>query len=251
MAAILSRPQCVKVRQLLFPWLGANKNPSQIQFILLEIEGSGVPRTFIIYPYIISVGKGITKMSHTHTLPPALGYHLQVGRIYWTVREFRQTGVGWSDPHIPRKMAVPFVPDTMAINHYLQSLRMTELVGQLWMGVHSVPVDWLAHLRTSAARVDLQNFHNNDVTMSAMTSPGFSTACSTVCLSVHQRKYQSSALLVFVRGIHRWLMDSPHKGPVTREIFPFDDVIMTERNDRQASFEYSQIPIIFAIWFFI
>ena len=30
----------------------------------------------------------------------------------------------------------------------------------------------------------------------------------------------------FVRGIHRWPMDSPHKRPVTRKIFPFDDVIM-------------------------
>ena len=41
-----------------------------------------------------------------------------------------------------------------------------------------------------------------------------------------QRKYQSSASLAFVRGIHRWPVNSPHKGPVTRKIFPFDDVIM-------------------------
>ena len=27
-------------------------------------------------------------------------------------------------------------------------------------------------------------------------------------------------------GIHRWPVDSPHKGPVTRKMFPFDDVIM-------------------------
>ena len=30
----------------------------------------------------------------------------------------------------------------------------------------------------------------------------------------------------FVRGIHRWPVNSPHKGPVTPKIFPFDDVIM-------------------------
>ena len=41
-----------------------------------------------------------------------------------------------------------------------------------------------------------------------------------------QRKHQSSALLAFVRGIHRWPVNSPHKGPVTRKMFPFDDVIM-------------------------
>ena len=40
-----------------------------------------------------------------------------------------------------------------------------------------------------------------------------------------QRKHQSSASLAFVRGIHRWPVDSPHKGPVTRKMFPFDDVI--------------------------
>ena len=41
-----------------------------------------------------------------------------------------------------------------------------------------------------------------------------------------QRKYQSSASLAFVRGIHRWPVNSPHKWPVTRKMFLFDDVIM-------------------------
>ena len=39
-------------------------------------------------------------------------------------------------------------------------------------------------------------------------------------------KHQSSAPLAFVRGIHRWPVDSLHKEPVTRQMFPFDDVIM-------------------------
>ena len=42
------------------------------------------------------------------------------------------------------------------------------------------------------------------------------------------RKYQSSASLAFVRGIHRWPVNSPHKSTVTRKIFPFDDVIMIQ-----------------------
>ena len=29
-----------------------------------------------------------------------------------------------------------------------------------------------------------------------------------------------------MRGIHRWPANSPHKGPVTRKIFPFDDIII-------------------------
>ena len=41
-----------------------------------------------------------------------------------------------------------------------------------------------------------------------------------------QRKHQSSASLAFVRGIHRWPVDSPHKGPMTPKMFPLDDVIM-------------------------
>ena len=49
---------------------------------------------------------------------------------------------------------------------------------------------------------------------------------STVYSHADQRKHQSSASLDFVRGIHRWLVNSPHKWPVTRKMFPFDDVIM-------------------------
>ena len=47
---------------------------------------------------------------------------------------------------------------------------------------------------------------------------------STVYSGADQRKHQSSASLAFARGIQRW--DSPHKGPVTRKMFLFDDVIM-------------------------
>ena len=42
-----------------------------------------------------------------------------------------------------------------------------------------------------------------------------------------QRKHQSSASPVFVSGMKWWPTDSPHKWPVTRKIFSFDDVSMT------------------------
>ena len=48
----------------------------------------------------------------------------------------------------------------------------------------------------------------------------------TVCSGPDQRKDQSSASLAFVRGIHRWPVNSSHKRPVTRKMVPFDDVIM-------------------------
>ena len=49
---------------------------------------------------------------------------------------------------------------------------------------------------------------------------------STVYSGADQRKHQNSTSLAFVRGIHREPVNSPHKGPVTRKMFPFDDVIM-------------------------
>ena len=54
---------------------------------------------------------------------------------------------------------------------------------------------------------------------------------STVYSGADQRKHQSSASLAFVRGIHRRPVNSPHKGPVTRKMFPFDDVIMCQVSD--------------------
>ena len=50
---------------------------------------------------------------------------------------------------------------------------------------------------------------------------------SSVYSTADQRKHQSSASLAFVRVIHRGPVNYPHKWPVTRKMFPFDDVIMT------------------------
>ena len=73
--------------------------------------------------------------------------------------------------------------------------------------------------------------HYNDVIMSAMVSPitSFTIVYSSVYSGADQRKHQSFALLAFMRGIHKWPVNSPHKGPVTRKMFPFDDVIMCRR----------------------
>ena len=67
--------------------------------------------------------------------------------------------------------------------------------------------------------------HYNDVIMGTIASQitSLTTVYSTVYLDADQRKHQSSASLAFVRGIYR----GPHKWPVTRKMFPFDDVIMS------------------------
>ena len=75
--------------------------------------------------------------------------------------------------------------------------------------------------------------HYNDAIMSAMASPitRISCVCSCVSSGADQRKHQSSASLAFVRGIHRWPVNSPHKGSVTWKMFPFDDVITANCSD--------------------
>ena len=72
----------------------------------------------------------------------------------------------------------------------------------------------------------VRNF--NDVIMDKMASQitSLTIVYSTVYSDADQRKHQSSASLAFVWGIHRGPVNSPHKWPVTRKIFPFDDVIM-------------------------
>ena len=71
-------------------------------------------------------------------------------------------------------------------------------------------------------------FHYSGVIMSMMVSQITSVLIvySTICSGADNRKHQSSASLAFVRGIHRWPVNSPHKGPVTQKLFPFDDIIM-------------------------
>ena len=59
------------------------------------------------------------------------------------------------------------------------------------------------------------------------------------------KKHQSSASLAFVRGIHREPVNSTHKWPVTRKMFPFDDGIMGKldsgkfRENKNATYSWS------------
>ena len=74
--------------------------------------------------------------------------------------------------------------------------------------------------------------HYNDVIMSGMASQitSLTIVYSTFYSGVDQIKHQSPASLAFVWRIHRWPVNSPHKWPVTRKMFPFDDVIMKHSN---------------------
>ena len=71
--------------------------------------------------------------------------------------------------------------------------------------------------------------HYDDVIMTMLASQitSLTVVYSIVYSGVNQRKHQSSKSLAFVREIHRGPVNFPHKWPVTRKMFPFDDVIMT------------------------
>ena len=62
-------------------------------------------------------------------------------------------------------------------------------------------------------------FYSSDVIMGAVASQ--ITSLTIVYSTVYSgaRKHQSSASLAILRGIHRWPVNSPHKGPVTRKMF--------------------------------
>ena len=90
---------------------------------------------------------------------------------------------------------------------------------------------WQNHVESILAKwgiyaLDLLQWRHNE-------RDGVSTHRRLDCLfnrrsGADQRKYQSSASLVFAweSSSHRWPVNSPHKRPVTRKMFPFDDVIM-------------------------
>ena len=71
--------------------------------------------------------------------------------------------------------------------------------------------------------------HYGCVIMSAMASQitGISIVYTTVCL-FRRRSKETPKLPVtgLCGGMHRWPVNSSHQRPVTRKIFPFDDVII-------------------------
>ena len=61
-----------------------------------------------------------------------------------------------------------------------------------------------------------------------------------------------SASLAFVREIHRWPVNSPHKVPVTRKMFPFDDVIIMRCIDTYTvSNSVTERFLYFVYWYMV
>ena len=94
---------------------------------------------------------------------------------------------------------------------------------QLMSEVRTVERNIIPHRDLCSTRLTLRWRHNeHDGVLNHQLTIVYSIAYS----DADQRKHQSSATLAFVWGIHRWPVNSPHKRPVTRKVFPLDDVIM-------------------------
>ena len=96
--------------------------------------------------------------------------------------------------------------------------------------IHSIYFG-MCHMMMQYIQLNLQTAllgHCSDVKMGHMAFQitGISTVCSTVCSGTRRRKHQSPVSLAFVKRTQRPPVDSPHKGPVTRKMFPFVDVII-------------------------
>ena len=68
---------------------------------------------------------------------------------------------------------------------------------------------------------------------------------------VDQGKHQSSASLAFVWGIHWWPVNSQHKRPVTRKMFPFDNIIMSPENFIKKIIKLWMWYYLFCTWLII
>ena len=84
-------------------------------------------------------------------------------------------------------------------------------------------------------KIEILHMHYFDVIMNTIASQitSLTVVYWIVFSDTDQRKHQSSVLLAFVREIHRSPVNSPHKEPVTRKMFPFDDVIMDKLTECQ------------------
>ena len=78
-------------------------------------------------------------------------------------------------------------------------------------------------LRSLYKQSDICMYHSyySDIIMGKMASNQWLLNCllNHFCSGAVQRKLQSSASLAFVKAIHQWSMDSPHKGPATWKYF--------------------------------
>ena len=122
----------------------------------------------------------------------------------------------------------------LKVDRWALSLRVGSVI--VWVAFNETKS--VVEVQSPQIGFPLQWRHNEHDMASQIT--GLTIVYSNVYSGADQRKHQSSASLAFVWGIHRWPVNSPHKWPITRKMFPFDDVIMqnvtTTYHSRQQCF---------------
>ena len=113
-------------------------------------------------------------------------------------------GTGWFHPHFPWSTA-----DTWAI---CVGPRVSEWPGVQSTSVRIIPTD---SLQWRLNEPDGASNHRH-----------LDCLLNYVLRRRSERRYQSFMPLASVRGVHRWPVDSPPKGPATRKMFPFGDVVV-------------------------
>ena len=123
----------------------------------------------------------------------------------------------------------PFVFSGKSVLNIILVLRLLDI--RTPFNIRSNELIDFTHTNINQCFVNTATFflsHYDDVIMTMLASQitSLTVVYSIVYSGVNQRKHQSSASLAFVRAIHRGPVNFPHKWPVTRKMFPFDDVIM-------------------------
>ena len=167
-----------------------------------------------------------------------LSIHICVTRSQWD--EMSENIKYWFDPRraftawygqhtkLAAENAQMWVSSHMLSSHRLAILHILLLSAHLVLSLScKIYFVWSAHVYIYSN----SKCHYSDVIMGAMASQItiLTIVYSTVYSDADQRKHQSSVSLASVWGIHRRPVKSPHKWPVTRKMFPFDDVIMQLR----------------------
>ena len=104
-------------------------------------------------------------------------------------------------------------------------------------------VNYVINSGIKARAPDCTGLQYKDVIMSAAASQITSVSIDYLlnCLFRYiSKKTAKLRVTGVVRGIHRWPVDYPHKGPVTRKRFPFDDTIMMQ-HDTMAMQHYNAV----------
>ena len=160
----------------------------------------------------------------TKPLPePMLTYH-QSGLVAFTWRQFHTKCSIYLSLIRVWKLLIWGNSNRLCSDNEIEGLVKSDLVDS-----NSSMTTFFQCLPTNLhSRVQLS--HCSDIIMSMMACQitSLTIVYSTVYSGTDQRKHQSCASLVFVQGIHRSPVNSPHKGPVMGKMFPFHDVIMNE-----------------------